>query len=358
MDRININNYEAYFLDYHEGRLDDEERQMTLAFLKDHPALQEEFDAFVDVVLPVPEIRYPGKSELFRTALSLPGASDWEYQCIAFMEGDLNDDELKEFEEQRLSDPEKAKILAMYLSTRLKPEEEVVFENRADLKKKAVLIPRWVYGAVSAAAIFVLGWIVFTPRAGNIEPGLAADSSRQYIYIDKISHPSKFEKIASNNTGPAIIKRPLEADAQNLPAETWPDDEINARDSRIMAALPPGKPVMVENSSIKDAPASSYFVFRSIPSVEDDEYQTLVAFTGDFLRKQLLNQDPELVKKSRFTLWELADAGLQKISDIFGTGANIEREYDEEGELMAVSFESSLVGFNTPVRKRTAAQLD
>jgi hypothetical protein len=90
----------------------------------------------------------------------------------------------------------------------------------------------------------------------------------------------------------------------------------------------------------------------------EDEYQTLLAFTGDFMRKRLLGQDPELVEKSRFSFWELADAGLQKLSDVFGTQADIDRQYSDSGELRSVSFESSLVAFNTPVRRRIAAQED
>ena len=90
----------------------------------------------------------------------------------------------------------------------------------------------------------------------------------------------------------------------------------------------------------------------------DSEYQTIWAFSGDLLRKEVLGQDPELVKNTRFSFWELADAGLEKISDVFNTNADIEREYNASGELMAVSFESPLLGFNTPIRRRGEAQID
>jgi len=242
------------------------------------------------------------------------------------------------------------------------PEESLQFHDKQALKKKVVLIPRWIYGAVSAAAILVLAWIIFTPRSGIIDNQLIADdSSRQVINIDKISHPDKYEKISSTEQQkPAMLKSSLAKAVvpEGNPESIGTDDEEMVRDNFTMASLATRRPGRVESNFEVTYPTSSLFVYRFIPGVEDDDYITLVAFSGEFIREQLLGQDPELVKKSRFSLWELADAGLEKISSVFGIGADIEREYNQSGELVAVSFESSLVGFNTPVKRKQNAQAD
>jgi len=46
MDKINRNNYEAYFLDFAEGNLSDEERKVVLDFIQANPDLKEELEEF------------------------------------------------------------------------------------------------------------------------------------------------------------------------------------------------------------------------------------------------------------------------------------------------------------------------
>lgn len=355
MNRIDRNNYEAYFLDYHEGSLDSKGKLMVEAFLRDNPDLYDDFRDFDNIILPVPDIKYPGKSELFRTAVSIPEVNEWEYLCIASMEGDLNESESSEFEAERKADPEKAKTFEMYLSTRSFPDESIQYRDRASLKKKAVLIPRWMYGAVSAAAAIILGWIIFMPvNERSPQDPLASDTSREIIYIDKISHPSKFEKLASTETGPALkSKTSVVMPEDPVIAEATPEREII-----VMASLANLQPGRIELPGSEPPLSSTLFAYRYIPDAQDSEYQTFLAFSGEMIRKQILGQDPEIVKNSRFSLWELADAGLQKISDLFGTNADIEREYSESGKLVAVTFESTLVGFYTPVGKRPTARFD
>jgi len=52
MDKINRNNYEAYFLDFAEGNLSDEERKEVLDFIRSNPDLKEELEEFELIQLP------------------------------------------------------------------------------------------------------------------------------------------------------------------------------------------------------------------------------------------------------------------------------------------------------------------
>jgi len=53
MDKINRNNYEAYFLDFAEGNLSEEERKDVLDFIQANPDLKEELEEFELIQLPV-----------------------------------------------------------------------------------------------------------------------------------------------------------------------------------------------------------------------------------------------------------------------------------------------------------------
>ena len=59
MDKINRNNYEAYFLDFAEGNLSEEERKDVLDFIQANPDLKEELEEFELIQLPVED----GQSE-------------------------------------------------------------------------------------------------------------------------------------------------------------------------------------------------------------------------------------------------------------------------------------------------------
>ena len=48
---IKKHNYEAYFLDYHEGNLTPQEVADLLLFVEQHPELKDEFESFENVTL-------------------------------------------------------------------------------------------------------------------------------------------------------------------------------------------------------------------------------------------------------------------------------------------------------------------
>jgi len=99
-------------------------------------------------------------------------------------------------------------------------------------------------------------------------------------------------------------------------------------------------------------------ITRPSPFDSAEDLESISDFASNVIRERLLGQEREMVKKTRFTLWELADAGLQKLTDKFGINANIDRAYNNEGELVAVSFDSRLIGFEAPIKQRIRAQAD
>ena len=52
MEKINLNNYEAFFLDYAEGNLPAEQVAMLEDFLNTHPHLRKELEQFDMITLP------------------------------------------------------------------------------------------------------------------------------------------------------------------------------------------------------------------------------------------------------------------------------------------------------------------
>ena len=65
MKRITRHNYEEFFLDYHEGKLTNEEKSMVLLFIETNADLQEEFYSFTNVCLEPIEDSKMEKSDLY-----------------------------------------------------------------------------------------------------------------------------------------------------------------------------------------------------------------------------------------------------------------------------------------------------
>ena len=67
--KINRNNYEIFFLDYHEGNLDAAKLEELLIFVENNPDLKEEFENFEEISIPIDEsIKFDLKKSLKKTS--------------------------------------------------------------------------------------------------------------------------------------------------------------------------------------------------------------------------------------------------------------------------------------------------
>src|ERR1041384_6941427 len=94
--KIHGNNYEAFFLDYHEGNLDAQSKQDVLAFVSAHPELREEFESFEIISLSdKTSVTFPGKEKLKKNSITEYNYRTW---LVAFVENDLPAEGRKEVE--------------------------------------------------------------------------------------------------------------------------------------------------------------------------------------------------------------------------------------------------------------------
>ncbi|NJK98050.1 MAG: hypothetical protein HC905_26890 [Bacteroidales bacterium] len=59
--KIDLNNYEAFFLDFAEGRLDNSSTLEMLAFLRNHPELKAELENFSNLRIEPLDEKFPGR---------------------------------------------------------------------------------------------------------------------------------------------------------------------------------------------------------------------------------------------------------------------------------------------------------
>ncbi len=342
MKELSIHTYEAWVLDWCEGKLSQSDEKRLRQFLKEHPDLPAlPVDRELPLIEPV-NVPCPNKQDLFRTEITLPELSELEFKCIAKLEGDLTEEEVEQFERELEDDEELAAAYERFALTKITPEIDHGYEQKEQLKKRVVALPAFIISAVSTAAALILVWMLIGPLNNrNEDLQFVQDSSRQVIYLNKIIHPAAYEKIA--------MAEPKAQIQQSIPLPIQSIDQVNERELVQIAPLStvPIREVIQPDPLVSTAYSIAY---RDLPYGNDSEYQSLGEFAGDVIRQRILGQDAELVERTRFSVWELADVGVEKVADFLNLSADINREYDEEGQLVEVAFDSRLLAFQAPIR--------
>lgn len=151
--QINISNYEAYYLDYLEGNLDEQSKQLLLAFLDSHPELQVDGSDFL--ALSVEKNESPIKSFLIQKDENLLeiNAANLERLIIAKNEGLLDAQKEKALSEMIATNESFSALSRQYQYTKLQ-SPTFVYPHKKQLKKRPVYL-LWAYAA-SVAAMFIL----------------------------------------------------------------------------------------------------------------------------------------------------------------------------------------------------------
>src|SRR6218665_1280814 len=132
---INKHNYEAFFLDYHEGNLTPQQVAELLLFVEQHPELKEAFESFEnisleDFELPSFEFKAGLKKEITE--------ENKDTYFIGAVENTLTPAEQQLLDNFLKQHPRFLPELALYKKTKLSADPAIVFEDKATLKDIAV----------------------------------------------------------------------------------------------------------------------------------------------------------------------------------------------------------------------------
>lgn len=132
---INKNNYEAFFLDYHEGNLSPQQVADLLLFVEQHPELKEEFESFENVTLDdLSNVSFENKSSL-KKEITLENKEDY---FIRSVENTLTPAEKSLLENFVKQHPQFLPELELFKKTKVFADTSLVFENKEALKKTVV----------------------------------------------------------------------------------------------------------------------------------------------------------------------------------------------------------------------------
>lgn len=370
---IDKSNYESWFLDYHEGTLSAQERTLVEAFVQLHPELKDEFESFELIRLSStpPSETFPGKEALKKNRLN---ASDFEKFMLRKLEHELNESDLELLEDFISSHPEYKRDALLFELTRLKPDYDIVFENKKRLKKPVPMYASrnqkaFYFTLAAAASVIVLLGVYFMNRQ-TVSQEIRAEKkevTKETPHIQEEEQPNP--SILKNVTRPGTEERNLaavqkkstgRANQKQMQDVPKPSVESIADHQENLAAVKTGNeeestqkneaPATVVNPSIiKDALLSE---LESSPGrFNPREFDALLDRAADpdstFSESEILkpvftiapsaNQASTANPKNESTpLLNALAWGLSKITD----DVKLKKNYNSDGELIAYSMEA------------------
>ncbi|MBL4861934.1 MAG: hypothetical protein JKY09_02810 [Crocinitomicaceae bacterium] len=167
MERISIFNYEAFYLDYLEGKLSKGDVDMLRTFFEEYPECRLE-DNDLPTLIRDNSVVFENKASLMQTddnaAITLENV---EHFLIAEAEGVLRSDKQSELNAFIVTHPDLEKDRARYGTVYLSPDNSITFSEKASLKrKKTIVLWPYIAGAVAAA---IVAFVFLMNGMNNVE---------------------------------------------------------------------------------------------------------------------------------------------------------------------------------------------
>ena len=355
---IDRHNYEAYILDYLDGKLDVLQIIALQEFLDRNPDLRKEVDELRNIRLQPEAASFRGKEDLKKTLADTgsPGEKNFDEWAVAFVEDDLEEAQREAFLTFVHRHPEREKDLAYYRKVFLKPDHSVIYGRKCTLKKGLVNY-RWrvtlpyVLAAASAALILVF-YLALNPSGrwshdNTLLTGTGGSVAGKEQIPDAISQgmsrATTVEKESGNELPPHVTTSPREAGLE-------PPSGNGAMASAEATAVRVVMEYRASRDAILPVLLSEYGVIHRQKkavnsSRRSNEVLTVRQFAIQQFKKEVLLEDPRKIDPDRITVWDLAEAGVIGVNRITGWNMSLTTEYDEEGDLSNLAFSSKVVSF-------------
>ena len=353
--QINRENYEAYFIDYLEGNLDERLVDDFIEFIKLNPDLKEELDLFESLEAIPETIAFEKKEGLYKEKYDAePAFND---AAIARLEGDITEEEKSDFEQYLEAHPEKKKEAAAFAHTKLQADESILFKKKHKLYRRT-LGKTLVLWSGSAAAILILAIAIFTfmDRNSNDLPlsneiatiDDKVDKDEKTRTIKEEQEPAPPKKITpSDEKKEEVLKSqkvsPRQVEKKEIPSKKsrksireTTKGRMEEHDNIVMTRVPVEVPeelqAITASLDVMAPKASMATMYISYP----EEYYDNERLIGEQV-------------KEKINLRRISKAGL----DLFASISNERFQYhtDQEGKVTEYKYDSRLLAFSLPGRK-------
>lgn len=356
--KINRENYEAYFIDYLEGNLDELLVNDFIAFLQNNPDLKEELSLFEAVTVNPENISFSKKEKLYKDKFD--SEKEFNQAAIASLEADISNAEKTKFHNYLAKHPEKKHDFILFGKTKLKPDESIIFSNKRKLYKqsgrKAFLL--W---SGRIAAILILAFAFFT---------IIDQPAKNLIPDEKVAKIE--DKKEKKSTAVEINKTPVEK--IETPIEIKKENPINIKKSESKPLIKKALPQPQKSKSLREdtkgrmthedlvinripveVPAKMNSILASVDSNQPKAkmarmyYKTPENFANYNDERLLVDIVKEKTGLDKFQFNKITKAGLHLISNI--SNEKFDFKTNKNGQITEYHYDSRLFAFSIPSKK-------
>ncbi|WP_167616878.1 hypothetical protein [Maribellus sediminis] len=339
---ITRKNYEAYFVDYLEGNLDEKLVDAFIEFLQKNPDLKEELKLFESVEAVPEHTTYTKKDKLYKAKYDEEDA--FNFAAIANLEGDISGKEKREFENYLSTHPEKQEDIGLFSKTILTADENIQFEHKNKLYKKPGRKVLFMW-AGRVAAILILAFAVFSLiNNHNVSPdNQLAQVEDKTNTVETIQKEEVSNPVQKTEPEPDIkqIEEPVAAEVIKQAKSKPVVSETKKDQSQEQELLPVREPIqsLPEMNSIMASidvqePKARLATMTLIYEVDYPEEEHLLA---DNLKEKL-------------SIEKITKAGLNLVTSI--SNERFTYQTDNSGKVTEYNYESRLLAFSIPSAKQ------
>ncbi|MDX9881295.1 MAG: hypothetical protein RBS73_04470 [Prolixibacteraceae bacterium] len=337
---INRNNYELFFLDYLDGKLEGGEIDRFLDFIEKNPDLKDELAGLENMKLSARETGFSNKNSLYRNESQQP--EDENFTTVAYMEGDLSELDAKLFLKHLEFHPEQEKELELLMKTRLKADESIVFPAKRKLYRHGLSMQLVTWG-IRIAAVLLLFFVLRTVfNSGTQEEQVStsrelAQTHGQPIMEKEVSPAGEQQPVVM-----AAEKRKITASAKNETPTIFNTKKISVKtETEARHTLVPFEPLRTIQARLDPVQqiAKTELAVAKKPYEKENvapEYYTVDSYLAEKVLK-IKTRDKSLI-----------ESGFDLASNVSGNRFQYETE---EGKISKINFDTRLLAFSIPVKK-------
>lgn len=365
---INRENYEMYFLDYHEGRLAPGQVAELLVFLEANPEFKEEFETFEDILL-VPDlsVSFSGKDSLKKNNVPDTGAinsSNYESYFIASTESLLSSEEQKALAAFLKNHPELKADFDLYQQVHIQPDLKIVFPAKAKLKRSILSTRRFYYYSLATAASVALLFSVYLNTGIRNEPKLADNKVASGRNLPAVSPKTQVQspqevttKAVAGNDKNIAVNIPINSNSipANPSTEAHASDRIPVQEIRMLRSSGVTSRDIVEpryafirlSRNSADTYTNLYDQVNLVNQMKNNPVLAPVASSPKNIFRSGLNKLGSVftgkdtpVDRNTINFWTLADLGISGYNLLTDNDLRLLTKSDDNGRVMSYALKS------------------
>lgn len=360
--KIDRSNYEIWFIDWLDGKLNEYQIEQLNLFLSENPHLQEELKEMdISLIFPPADV-FKAKSGLNKTPAEIT-ESQFEYLCAANSENDLSPEELEEFYQIISINPHRRNVSVLFRKLKLNAPDIRYLNKKKLLKRtplqKTIRLSAALLTVAATIALLITFSIYFSGKErksrDNITKLITNGAGTENANLPQQTEDAVKEL---KQSGEKLIRKAPASTVNKMTAMDEIKDTLkNEPDGPVaatMASLTIISARIPSCSVLSPFYQSSIQKYNLIPHSTDsliypDERWTAGRFLARVFRDKILKE--EKIDDSPIKGYEIAEAGVAGLNKLLGWEMAFEKNRDENGELKSIYFSSKILKVQAPVNK-------